>query len=176
MGYLLSSGLWCLAGLTLGFALGWVARNVYEIRRRVVDGLTSPAEPRPRRRQRRRWIYLERVLGVIIVIMSVVTVLLSTAQISRLNRVIDCQAQYNQAFAESIKIRADATVQERERQKELWLTFLRNAPKVPGEQTPESRLASINALNAYLAALDDANHARQVAPIPTTRCTARSLL
>lgn len=164
--YVVNSLLWALVGLILGFFMGVLASDIHDIRRHMV--VHSEPDPAPRRR---RPFHPWRLFGVILVVMSVLSVGASAIQTTRLNRIIECQAAYNDAFAESIRIRADATVQERNYQRDLWLAFLRNAPRTPGENNPAGRDASIRALNSYLKALDDANKARQVAPIPDRNCT-----
>lgn len=166
--YVVNSLLWAAAGLGLGFVLGRQWRAIHDIRRQfVADPVAMAPKPPPRHRRPKA----EQVLGGILVILALLSVTGVAIQTERLNQLISCQAEYNRAFAESIRIRADATIDERNRTKNLWLAFLAHAPAKPGEQTPEGREASIRALNDYLAALDRANAARQIAPIPTNQCT-----
>lgn len=103
----------------------------------------------------------QRWVGVILVVLSLMTIILVAVQTARLNSSTACQAAYNDAYTKSIQQRADAARNERKAQRELLQTFF------SGPTTPEQRRA---AFEKYLASLDEADQQREAATIPTRRC------
>ncbi len=103
----------------------------------------------------------ERVLGVILIVLSVASVIFVAVQTSRLSDVTECQAEYNEAYANAIHARYDAARAERASQRQLWLTVLNT--QIPIEQKRQ-------AFETYLKALDEADRVRDKAELPTRRC------
>lgn len=144
--YLFSSALWGLAGFVLGMVAGhaWKGDMLAESRRRLI--------------------------GVALVVVSIFGVTAVAIQTYRLGQAIECQADYNRAFASALAARTESARVERENERNLWLAFLANAPREPGQQNPEGRDASIKALNNYLAGLERGNRDRRESPLPTRKC------
>lgn len=103
----------------------------------------------------------EKALGIILVALSIASVIFVAVQTSRLSNVTECQAGYNEAYGKAIQARADAARDERHAQRDLWTTFLN--PQIPVE---EKRAALVR----YLKTLDEADHVRETAKLPTRRC------
>jgi hypothetical protein len=103
----------------------------------------------------------EKALGVIIIALSIASVIFIAVQTARLGDVTECQASYNEAYTKAIQERANAARDERHAQRTLWTTFL-NA-QIPVE---EKRAALVH----YLKTLDEADHVRETAKLPTRRC------
>lgn len=104
---------------------------------------------------------LERLVGIILVALSIASVIFVAVQTVRLSDATDCQSQYNDAYTTAIQERSSAARKERAAQRELLLTLL------GGQVTPEQGRA---AFDKYLKILDQADQARDEAAIPTRRC------
>lgn len=104
----------------------------------------------------------ERWVGVFLIVLSVLTVSYSVVQTSRLGDVTECQAQYNEAYTAALKDRTKAAAKERRAQRDLLTTLLSGRPLTPDQARAE--------FNKYLGVLNDADHQRDSAPIPTNRC------
>lgn len=103
----------------------------------------------------------ERAFGLILVLLSVITVALVAVQTIRLGDVTECQATYNETYAKAIKSRSEAARSERQAQRTLWVTVLDPAVPVDDKRA---------AFGVYLKALDAADDVRDKADLPTRRC------
>lgn len=103
----------------------------------------------------------EKAFGVILIALSVFSVIFVAIQTSRLSDVTECQAEYNEAYGNAIKARSNAARDERQAQRQLWLTVLNQ--QIPVEQKRA-------AFETYLKALDEADRVRDKAELPTRRC------
>ena len=68
-------------------------------------------EPAPIERHRSR---VERTFGVVLVVLSVLSVIGVGIQTYRLNHITSCQAAYNQRYTEALQQRSDAAATERQ--------------------------------------------------------------
>lgn len=99
-----------------------------------------------------------RILGAALTLLAVVSVATMAVYVQRQNDIVQCQADYNEAFREaSLQLQAAAR-SERDAQRTLLTTTA---------TTPEQRK---QAQEAYLATLAAADEVRAEHPLPTQPC------
>jgi predicted solute-binding protein len=103
----------------------------------------------------------ERLLGVILIALSIASVVFIAIQTARLRDVTECQAGYNEAYGKAIQARANAAREERQAQRRLWTTVLNQ--QIPVEEKRK-------AFETYLKALDEADRVREAAALPNRKC------
>ena len=154
--YVISNLLWSIAGLALGyvavlalvFAAGFVLG--FHTGRATVpraDSFPTGDQLMPRLR-------FDRIIGVVVIVLSLVSITAAAITIHRQSEQVACQTRFNQAFAASLEQRAEAATKEREAQRVL-LTGTYTTP----EEGAAARLQ-------YLRALDDADDQRAASPLP----------
>lgn len=152
IGYAISSILWALCGLVVGFFLGR-------------SGQTTPTSNPPRGAELSTdsntrgflgSLRFDRIVGWVIIVMAVVSVITVSYTVSRQQDVVTCQADYNMAFVAALKERNEAAATDRQAQREL-LTGM-----VTARDAATSRLL----IDTYLRALDQADNRRDESPLP----------
>lgn len=102
--------------------------------------------------------WLVRVLGAVLMALALASVVTMTVYVQRQARIVQCQADYNEAFREaSVQLQA-AGRSERDAQRKL----LSATPTTPQERQ--------QALRAYLDTLAAADEVRAEHPLPTAPC------
>lgn len=130
--YLVQSLAWSLCGFLVGWLLGGLGRELIGAPMRV---------------------WSQRVIGLVVIVMAVITMITSVSVNLRLERVTQCQAQFNADYRQALAERVDAANQEREAQRILIVSITRG--------TDDQQ-----ALNGYLSALDAADANRRENPLP----------
>lgn len=143
--YLISSTLWSLIGLVIGYALGCYHQHVKEGRAPMPSDTPStteppaeaPAEPIPPARHswHDRWPLARTALGILLLLLVLGTMI-------ELSRTTSCQTRYNAAVARSIALRADAQAEQLDRyieQLDAQLALLN--PQGGGSSDPAARAA-----------------------------------
>ena len=141
--YVISSALWSVAGLAVGYIAGLVTAARCQ-REHVPEGM-----PPPHQQQR-----FGRAIGVLVLVMAVVSVCTAAVTIDRQSALVACQTEFNQRFVASLEGRAASATQERAAQRTLLTTQY---------TTPEAWQV---AKAAYLQALDRADAYRDANPLP----------
>jgi hypothetical protein len=143
--YAINSIAWSAAGLVIGVVIG---------RQVPVDTL------RPRRRHR----WWDRIIGPAVFVLALVTVVDSRIAQARQAEVTSCQADYNAAVVETIRLRGAAGDQDRNAVDSM----------VQAVVGARSREDVASALRGYIAARGDADRTRAAHPYPTVPdCKAR---
>lgn len=135
--YVVASMLWALAGLAVGFTLGRAGRVFQPPKESAVPHTTSRG-------------MADRVVGLVVVIMAVVSVIAMSISINRQERIATCQADFNTRFAAALQERNDAAARERAAQRELLTSN--------GDRRA--------AIDEYLRGLAEADQARAENPLP----------
>lgn len=107
-----------------------------------------------------RW-WLERIVGALLVALSLVSVAVMYRATAEMHSVTECQARYNEAFAAVNAERAEAARQDR--------AAIRNFLTSLGQSGATSAQRA-QAYRAYLDALDAADARRDANPLPTEHC------
>jgi hypothetical protein len=172
--YVLLSLFWTLAGLAVGYWLGRLGRL-----EALVSTPPDPAEPGGLPAPEavlvseevtvvNRGRVMDRVLGLVLVVLAVLSVASSVVFISKQQESIDrqaataaCQNAFNRATAASTVERAEAAAKERQGQRQLL------AVSFNPSTTPSERVA---AYQSYLALLAEADAQRSANPLPVSVC------
>lgn len=138
MSYVFTSLAWSLCGFLAGWLLGGLGRDL----------IGAPLH-----------LWTERVIGIVVVILAVVTMVTSVSVNARLENVISCQAAFNANYRQALADRNEATNQERDAQRKLILSITQGG----NDQ---------QALTEYLDALNATNANRAENPLPLrTNCS-----
>lgn len=140
--YFLSSVLWTLAGLAVGYSIGSAGNQPQRV------------APRENRVARSR---TDVVVGVLLLILAVISVSTMSVSLTSQERVVECQARFNEAFSNALRERVDAANQERAAQRQMLSAVL------DPNGTRETRLA---ALESYDKSLAEADTNRSENPLP----------
>jgi hypothetical protein len=146
--YVLSSALWSLGGLVVGYVLGKVAGRrqalvIIEAEQGKEAAIVAPATR------------TDIGIGVLVIVMAVVSVAVTAVSTARQSAQVDCQAKFNQAFSSALTERVEAAAQERAAMRQL-LTAALAGDRVNGR----------NYTVAYLDQLKAADAKRDANPIP----------
>lgn len=156
IGYAISSILWALGGLIVGFLLG---RGGQAFPR--AGGLELPKQPAPPTVNRFRTVLtFDRLVGWVIIVMAVVSVATVSYTVSRQQQLVTCQADYNSAFSAALKERTEAAAADRQAQRDL----------LTGMVTARDPATSRALIDAYLHKLDEADNQRDDNPLPQRTC------
>jgi hypothetical protein len=165
IGYVISSLLWAVGGLVVGFFLGR-SGQVFPI----IDPKRGPKLPAHQpasdgsdgavtdRRLHRLGgsLRFDRVVGWVIIVMAVISVITVSYAVSRQQQAVTCQADYNAAFVAALNERSDAAAADRQAQREL----------LTGMVIARDPATSRTLIDAYLRKLDDADDQRDENPLP----------
>lgn len=145
---LLPSFSWSL----IGFILGWlVGREMLFYNRRLEAGVSEEEQaPKPKPR-----VGGNRLLGWVIVVLSIFTVLQGSYYAYETNKKSECQAQYNADFAKVIGLRAKWADEDKAAEIKLFRDFL---TAKPGQ--------GAKLLQDYLVATDRTDKLRRENPLP----------
>lgn len=106
--YIMESAAWALLGFLGGFVLGRAARDFH----RVADAAsgTGDAMPDPERAARRRWRpTYEWTIGIVVLLLTILTVVQGIAQSTETRRLVVCLQDYSNAFADALDARTSAS-------------------------------------------------------------------
>lgn len=103
----------------------------------------------------------QRILGAVLVIMSVISVSVVAVQTERLSEVTECQAEYNSAYTKGLEQRSNAARRERQAQRDFLTSFLT-------KRLTEAQGRAV--FERYLNSLDSADREREAARVPKRRC------
>lgn len=103
----------------------------------------------------------QRLFGVVLVAMSVLSVIFVAVQTERVRAVTECQAEYNDAYTKSLVQRSNAARRERQAQRDFLTSFLT-------ARLTEAQGRAV--FEKYLGSLDAADREREAAKIPVRRC------
>lgn len=191
--YVLNSLLWSIAGAVIGYRYGKMQMDVNEMKRRLQmsESSNTPVDPPPLDAPTKelRWGLhrpnVQQVVGVVVIVMSLVSVSVIFGYAHRLNSVSTCLSNYVSAYNEALKSRDEIANKSRtslsgfiQSDVDLWLGILKNVPAQAGQQATEAqRAASLVVLNNFLAksrdsiaSLDEVGKARHDFPIPDNTC------
>jgi hypothetical protein len=131
--YIVNSLGWSLAGFAAGWAVASLRRDVNTIKEAVMDDEdTRDSEP-PRARMTvdtaTRW------LGIVVALLAIVTVTQGVISQRRINAVTECQADYNNRFAEVSQRRAALAEEDRDALQRMLITLYQKR-----DATSEQRL------------------------------------
>lgn len=144
--YFVSSLLWTIAGLVVGYTIGAAGNQPHFVPRETLVARNRA----------------DVVVGFLLIILAVISVATMSVSLNSQARVVECQATFNQAFADALTERTNAAAQERGAQRALLNSML--DPNATGE----SRRA---ALETYDRVLAEADANRSENPIPARpRC------
>lgn len=162
--YIVTSLVWAFGGFLFGYLLGRAARTLQRIDRKVgmddeaADPATPTDNPAPSSEPGRS--RTERVFGVVLIGLAVLSVIGVGIQTVRLGNATSCQAEFNEHYTAALKLRTKAAATERAAQRELLTLMLQQ----PTQQ--EARAA----LQRYIDGLAKADREREDAQIPTRAC------
>jgi hypothetical protein len=185
--YLFNSLVWSAVGAFVGYHYCRMRLDITELKRRgnmeeTPQTVTDAPPP--------RWWDLhrpaiQRVVGIVVVVMALISVSSAVAYSRRLNSVSSCLASYVKAYNNVLADRDNFAEQSRSSLRDfitsdsdLWKTFLANIPTTAGVQpTQAQRDTSIAALNNFfiksdrsVQSLDAVSAARNRFPIPENLC------
>lgn len=157
LSYVISSIVWAVAGLVVGFYLGRAGRLAQ-------TNPEVPVEPDPLPPTRRRRLTFEQILGAAVVLLAVVSVVVMAVTLTRQQDAINeqrgavaCQAEFNARFASALRERTEAAASERRAMRNLLDVILNPAA---------SREERAGALTAYRDGLAAADSQRAASPLP----------
>lgn len=162
--YVLHSLMWSGAGFVLGWLLGHLGREVSAMTQ-FRTGTNGNSAARAARPQWLNYFGLERVIGLVVVVLATITMVVAVSVNSRLERVISCQAQFNSEYGAALTERTQAADQERAAQRKLLVTILSAPPSDPPTRAALSR----QAMSEYINALNSADSRRNQNPLPHQR-------
>jgi hypothetical protein len=163
--YVLTSILWALAGLIVGYFLGRAGKiaNASVVEAIVDDDTEAQGAPPARRGLWRICFTTDRVLGFSVILLSIVSVVVMALSLQNQQRLlagqdaaVRCQTQFNAQFISALRERNEAAAQERSAQRELLTTP--NPTRDPA--------ISLAARDKYLAALAQVDARRDAHPLP----------
>lgn len=143
-GYIVSSILWAIAGLIVGYVLG----------RGGCLNADLPKEPGVPPTQRSK---TDMLIGFAVVGLALASVIVMTVSLSRQQRIVDCQTEFNTHFVAALGERSDAAAEERAAQRALLTAVL------DSRGHPQAQEAAIQ---NYLRNLADADRSRSDNPLP----------
>lgn len=149
--YLVSSLLWAVGGLFVGYGLGRMVRDVHDVHTVIVPPppLTVPRPPSRRRAPTGRM-----MIGILVMVVIAVSTVLYALESAKLNGVTSCQSQLNFQFRDALAQRSAAQGVEIAAQRKLILS------RLSGQADRET------AVREYLAALDALEAAGLRHPLP----------
>lgn len=187
--YVLSSAIWSIFGAAAGYYVGRMRAEVNVLRKKVdmsrSDGpgaVTAPEDGASWWELHRPPI--QRVLGIVVVIMALASVTAVIYQTAQLKQATTCYLKLAQDTATALRARDADSQQARndaivyaKASADLWQGFLSNAP-APGQQsTPAQRDASLKVLSqyfvanrAYVASQERVKRAAEHYPLPSPTC------
>jgi uncharacterized protein HemX len=145
LAYIVNSAAWSAAGFLIGTLFTRGAKEVHEIREAVVEDDSK---------QHRHAPPTNRLIGIVVVILAVITVANSAYFTWQQQQVSDCQADVNSQFIEALKSRSSTADDDRTALKELATTIV-NHPEQAGE-----------ALQDYVSTLKASDKERKRNPLP----------
>ncbi|SFO82061.1 hypothetical protein SAMN05421810_10166 [Amycolatopsis arida] len=157
--YAVESAGWALLGFIVGYLVGRAMRDVHHMATAIP---TENTDPDPRRGQDRSRVPPGQVvLGVVILLLGGLTVTQGIISHSATRRVADCQATYNNSFADALDARSNATADAQAALDELLKTVSGHLgqPPVPLDQVRA-------AIDHYLIERARANATRDQHPYP----------
>ncbi|MGH3993501.1 MAG: hypothetical protein ACRDSN_13695 [Pseudonocardiaceae bacterium] len=151
--YLVSSALWSVGGLLVGYGMGRVVRDVEQVHAAVTTEDPPSRHPvrGPRRRPRG-----QTMIGVLVLVVAVGSTIGYARATADLAAVTECQTRVNEQFRAALTARSDAAGAEL-------------AAKLPMLQTMADTgdlAASRAAIRAYLVSVIDLEAARTRSPLP----------
>lgn len=146
IGYTISSILWALGGLVVGFLIGRGGQT-----NRSANVATETTTHRFR-----DYLTFDRIVGWVIIVMAIVSVATVSYTVTRQNQSVTCQADYNTAFVAALKTRTEAAAADRQAQRDL----------LTGMVTARDPVTSRALIDAYLRKLDEADNQRDDNPLP----------
>lgn len=152
--YLMHSAAWSLAGFLLGWLLGHLGRRISNLE----EVVSMPPSSRPAHRPGRSPFTWERVAGVVLVVLSAVTIITAATSAHQLQRTTECQTAYNVALRDLLGQRTESTQRVRQAQRDFIAALA-----APGVETlDEARPA----LDRYRGAIEADAAARDRTPVP----------
>lgn len=148
IGYAISSILWALCGLVVGFFLGRSGQAVNRTRGAELSETTA--------HRFRDSVAFDRLVGWVVIVMAVISVITVSYTVSRTQQVVTCQADYNAAFVLAFDERSQAAAADRQAQREL----------LTGMVTTRDPATSRTLIDTYLRKLDEADNQRDDNPLP----------
>lgn len=158
--YMVSSMLWALGGLVVGFLLGR-SGQLTDTRTDVAEFVDMPPGTEAvtitaTKHRFRDSLSFDRIVGWVVIVLAVGSVTTMSYTLNRQQQAVTCQADYNAAFVAALKERSTAASADRQAQREL-LTGIATA------RTPQESQAQ---MDAYLRKLDEADDQRDDNPLP----------
>lgn len=163
IGYAISSILWAVGGLVVGFFLGRSgqvfpvvspARGTEVAAKRFTD---TDGEVTDTTLQRLGGsLRFDRVVGWVIIVMAIISVITVSYTVSRQQQTLTCQADYNAAFVAALDERSEAAAADRQAQREL----------LTGMVAARDPATSRTLIDSYLRKLDAADNQRDRNPLP----------
>lgn len=150
IGYTISSILWAMGGLIVGFLLGRGGQTVRSVEV-ASDDVTTPAVHRFRDS-----LTFDRIVGWVIIVMAILSVATVSYAVTRQQQAVICQADYNAAFSAALKERNDAAAADRQAIRDL----------LTGMVTARDPVTSRALIDTYLRKLDEADNKRDDNPLP----------
>lgn len=162
--YLTESAGWAVLGFLGGYLLGRAARDVHQVATAITteDITTEDPVPEPSPLAARRPRPAGHVvLGLVVALLSVLTITQGIITNNATRRIADCQALYGNAFADALDARATATAEAQTALDDLMRTISASlaAPATPPE-------AVRDAIGDYLNSRARAETQRQQHPYP----------
>lgn len=146
IGYTISSILWALGGLVVGFLIGRGGQT-----NRSANVATETTTHRFR-----DYLTFDRIIGWVIIVMAIVSVATVSYAVNRQQQAVTCQADYNTAFVAALKTRTEAAAADRQAQRDL----------LTGMVTARDPVTSRKLIDQYLHKLDEADNQRDDNPLP----------
>lgn len=143
---------WTGFGLIVGFLLGARARR--ELTTKETDMTEVP---------RRRRVTGLRILGAVVVLLSVASAVQGLVQSRRTDDLARCQLAYSTGFADALDARSKAS-QSAQDALDDWMTKVNDIIQAP---TPEARTKILDAFHGYLAARQQAKDTQRINPYPS---------
>jgi hypothetical protein len=159
--YVAQSAAWAVGGFLGGYLAGRAARDVHQLASAVETGDTTvdpPPPPSRRRRPRAEW-----VLGVVVLLLAIVTVVQGLVQSAATRRVVQCQAEYGNAFADALDARTQASAGAQNALDQLVTTI---GNTLNGPPSPARAAAVHQAIAEYLATRAKLKQQQQAHPYP----------
>lgn len=158
--YLIESGIWAVVGFVGGFVFG----RALATRDRIGDaGMTTPDASGPAH-ARRRWRPTgQQITGIVVVLLAVATIAQGLVESAATRRVVACQQEYGNRFADALDARTAANTTTQAALDRLVMTVGHVLSEKPSAQ---AGIELSHAVSSYLANRAELEKEQQQHPYP----------
>lgn len=140
----------------LGFVLGWLVASLRGDVRQIKEVVVPDTEQHPHHNTR---IAPTRLFGVVVTVLAVLTVGQAVLTSHRIGEVAECQARYNDRFAEVTRLRTDLADDDRKALQDMLLALYR--------QRGANEAQRLETFRRWVETVQASERKRAMNPLPT---------